>query len=163
MQRVSYIGRGTLTTAYLHKNERKDNYKDELKECIDFIFINCDCSWGLLFIKQAFRKFDHIFICYAIISLLYFFQAVFTIIINNQEVVIIYLQGNIRTIKYEKNSLQLKKRTQVSFRGGKTEVYEILNLGTGKMVAQINRRQFQSEFDFNEFENLFQINDGLSK
>src|SRR5688572_22806621 len=67
------------------------------------------------------------------------------IIWDKQKVTFEYLQIYRKISIMEKDLLYIKKRTEVTFRGGKNEIFDILNKKTGKKIVEVSKRQFKSE------------------
>ena len=57
----------------------------------------------------------------------------------------------------ERELLYVKKRIEVTFRGGKNEIFEIRNKKTEEKIVEVSKRQFKSDGDYKMFTALFEI------
>lgn len=88
-----------------------------------------------------------------------FSKQIFRIIVDLEEVKFEYLQLQKKTISYERDLIKIKERTEVHFRGGKNEIFEIYDKTTRKMIFKISKRSFKSENDYFMFKETFKNND----
>ena len=86
-------------------------------------------------------------------------KQLFQIIADKQKVTFEYLQLYRKISICEKELLYVEKRVEVTFRGGKNEIFAIHNKESGKKIVEVSKRQFKSGSDYKMFTDLFEIND----
>lgn len=92
------------------------------------------------------------------VFLLYVFsKKTLRIIVDEQIIRFEFLQGYKKEILFDRSLIEIKKRVEVHFRGGKNEVFEIYKKNTGEKITQISKRAFKSENDYLMFKRVFEI------
>lgn len=71
-----------------------------------------------------------------------------------------YLQFLCKVKIIERELLYIRKRIEVTFRGGKNEIFEIRNKKTEKKILEVSKRQFKTDGDYKMFTDLFEISLG---
>lgn len=84
-------------------------------------------------------------------------KQLFLIVADKQKVTFEYLQLYKKISICERKLVCVKKRVEMTFRGGKNEIFEIHNKESGKKIVEVSKRQFKSESDYKLFIDLFEI------
>ena len=84
-----------------------------------------------------------------------FSKQLFLITVDKETVKLKYLQLFCKINITERDLLYVKKRIEVTFRGGKNEIFEIRNKKTERKIVEVSKRQFKSDDDYKMFIYLF--------